>query len=251
LANLDVSTIQAEREAKMKERIIGSRLKRNLSRYFHKLARILAPAGRGLTVMFKWIYRKLDEIKESAEAAEETESGSVDIAEKLFSEAEELFRQEELEKAEAKLIEIIGLDAKNSRAFKLLGKVYFERKDYNEARQTLEHVLRLLEKEYDARLVEEKEEISDETKALALNIAEIYYDLAQAHRAMESHGPALAAIKEALKYEPNNPRYLDIKLEISIINKDKINALSALEKLKKVNPENKKFKEWEKKVGEL
>ena len=44
-------------------------------------------------------------------------------------------------------IEIIGLDSQNIKAFRELGQIYFQRKEYEEAKQTLEHILKLQEDE--------------------------------------------------------------------------------------------------------
>jgi len=61
----------------------------------------------------------------------------------------------------------------------------------------------------------------------------------------------LGSIKRSLEKHPNNPRYLDTMIEISIINKDKISALEAFDKLKEANPDNKKLEEWKKEIRKL
>lgn len=253
LANLDVDSIPAEKEAKFKERIISNRLKRNFFKYYNKVAKALKPVGAGLSGFGKWLILKLTEFKDNYNRDAAAQTPRADSLQKLFLEAEELMKAEEYDAAEKKYIEIISLDSQNYQAFWDLGNLYFERKAHNEARQSLEHALKLLE---------QKEVIggagtpdkaggteADEDRGRAA--AGIYYDLALICREAEDNAGAFTKISRALRLEPNNPRYLDIKLEISIINKDKISALDAFEKLAAVNPENQKLGEFEKQIAEL
>ena len=166
---------------------------------------------------------------------------------KLFLEAEELAKNERYEESEKKYIEIIGIEPKNTKAFRSLGKLYFERKDFNEARQTYEHVVKLCEKDYEAGLNQE----GPQNIELANTLAGTYFDIALVNKAMDNYAGALSSCDKALVIEPNNPRYLDTKLEISIIKKDKISALDAFQRLKEVNPENQKLDEFSAKIKEL
>src|SRR3989339_428113 len=153
-------------------------------------------------------------------------------------------REEELKKngdsdaAEKKLIEIIGIDSKNLKAFRELGNLYLSRRDFNEAKQTFEHVIKLFEKEGGGA--------QDFVK-----LSDIYFDLASVSRAIESWDNVILNLDKALEIEPNNPRYLDTKLEISIIKKDKKQAQETYKKLAEVNPENQKLNELKKQIDEL
>lgn len=230
LASLDVENIPKEKEAKFKEQIISGRLKRNITMWFSKLARFVKPALLSIADFFKWLYNKLHEIKESYKSEEAPrEEKSDDKIVNIISEANNLIKEEKLDEAEKKLIEVINLDNKNIEAFKTLGKLYFRRKNYDEAKQTLEHVLKLEQ---------------DES-------AESYFDLALANRGAGSMEEAVLNLRKALKIEPNNPRYLDTMLDIGIINKDKGLAMEAYRKLKSANPDNQKLTELKKQIDEL
>jgi len=264
LANLDVENIPAEKEARFKEQIISSRLKRNFAKWTSKLTKLVKPVGCAVSIFFKWLYDKLNELKDSYNQDKIILRGD-DIEQKierLFSEAEELERQDDLVMAEKKYIEIIGLDSKNIKAFKSLGRLYFERKDYGEARQTFEHVLKLNEDDeevYDglAQIAREKGNLAqardDYLKALNINNqrSQTYFDLALVYQAMGDMGEAISNIKKALQIEPNNPRYLDTMLEVSIMIKDKVLALDAYKKLIEVNPDNQKLTEFKRQIDEL
>jgi tetratricopeptide (TPR) repeat protein len=230
LANLDVENIPREKEAKFKEQIISGRLKRNIIKWWSELMKIVKPSADAIGRFFKLIHIKLYEIKESYKSAEVLPAAQTarKISE-LLGEAEELTKGENFDEAEKKLIEVINLDSKNIEAFRALGELYYERRNFKEAKETFNHVLKLEEEES----------------------AETYFDLSLACKEMGDIGEALNNIKKALGLEPNNPRYLDMLFDISIINKDKAGALAAYKKLKEANPENQKLGEMEKLVKSL
>lgn len=234
IASLDVDTIPEEKEARFKEQIVGTRIKRNFVKWTSKATKFLKWSNHKILDGANKLYNKLVDVKESYNE-EESASGEeqqVKIDE-LFRELEELDHKEDFEKCESKLIEIIGLDSKNVRAFEMLGDIYYENKQYAEAKRTYEHVLRML-KSGDRELK-----------------AGINFDLAHVSKEKENLDEALKYVREALRYAPNNPRFLDTMLEISIMKKDKILAKSTYERLAEVNPENQKLEEWKKKMEEI
>jgi len=260
LAALDVENILEEKEAKFKERIISNRLKRNVIKYWSKSSRVLAPLGQLAGGYLKSRLHKLYQAKNVYQANGRADNpGTVD---QLFSQAEELKKRDDLDAAEKKYIEIIGLDSKNIKAFKELGQIYFEKKEFEEAKQTFEHILKLKEDDEDiyenlAKIAKEKgnlDQARDEyLKSININKqnAQTHYNLAEVYQAMGKLPEAARALKKALKIEPANPRYLDTMLEISIIIKDKALALDTYEKLNKANSENNKLKEFKRQIDEL
>jgi tetratricopeptide (TPR) repeat protein len=263
LANLDVANIPAEKEARFKERIISNRLKRNVIKRLAKLSRLFAPFGRSVSDFFKLSLHRLDQLRNdylTREAAQD-----VDIAQKieqLFIQAEELGRDGDLAGAENRYIAIIGLDSRNFKAFKKLGRVYFEKKQYEEARQTFEHVLKL--KKDDEDVYENLAQIAQKTgdlnkardeylKLITINKqnAQTHFSLACVYQAMGRWMEATGSLKKALRIEPANPKYLDTMLETSIIVKDKALALDTYRKLSEVNPENNKLVEFKKQINEM
>jgi tetratricopeptide (TPR) repeat protein len=263
LANLDVANIPAEKEAKFKERIIGNRIKRNIIKWSAKLGRLSQPITRNLGNFFKVNLRKLYRLKTDYLIKEAGQGVSAEpAAEQLFLQAEELKKHGDLAAAENKYIEIIGLDSKNIRAFKELGRVYFEKKQYEEAKQTFEHILKLKKDDEDiydnlAQIAKEKGDLSEARdeylKSINLNKqnAQTHFSLAGVYQAMGKWPEAIRSLKKALKIEPANPRYLDTMVEISIIIKDKALALDAYQKLFQTNPDNNKIVEFKKQIDEL
>ena len=80
------------------------------------------------------------------------------------------------------------------------------------------------------------------------NLSEIYWSLSWVFKELGELEDAKQNIQEALDLEPNNPRYLDLILDLSIIKKDKESALYYLEKLAEVNPENNKLNELSERI---
>lgn len=236
LANLDVDNIPAEKEAKIKERIISNRLKRNIIKWTSKFTNLLKFIFEKLNILSQWIYKKVIDIKdhykqEDLERKPEKKQATI---EELLSEVDDFLAKEDMGEAEKRLITVIGLDSKNISAFKILANIYFKSGQYDESKQTYEHILKLM-----------REVDSNESEA------EIYFNMAWVEKSRENIKEAFLILGKALKIEPNNPRYLDTMLEISIINKDKVSALSAYERLEKANPENKKLEEFKNQIAEL
>lgn len=237
LASLDVENIPAEKENIVKERIISTRFKRNIIKWSSKILAILRFISEKGGVLSRFIFNKLIELKDryAKEEVQQIEDKEEKI-EKLYKESQELVKEEYYQEAEKKLIEIIGLDSKNLASFKALGGLYYQMKKHEEALETFKHALKLIQEDKAADPSQE---------------AEIYFNLALAHKEKENFKEALDELKKVLKIEPNNPRFLDTALEISIIKKDKSMALDAYEKLKEANPENKKLDEWKRKIKNL
>jgi tetratricopeptide (TPR) repeat protein len=252
LANLDLDSIQSEREIKVKKQIIGNRLKRNYFQFQSKFIKIFRPLGIFLSDFFKNSYQKALDFKENYNKNEAKPENPEDI-DSLFLQVDEFLKEENLEEAEKIYIKIIGINSKSIKAFRGLGKLYFEKKDYREGKQTLEHAVKLLEKDLNELSLsqEENEEGSKQKEELNSFLSLSYYDLFLIAKTLDDNKESLVNINKALSIEPNNPRFLDTKLEISIIEKDKVSARETFEKLKEVNPENSKLEELEGRIQEI
>jgi tetratricopeptide (TPR) repeat protein len=249
LANIDVAEIQTEKNAQLKQQIIASQLRRRFGHAGLFFARLVKPFSKLLRNTFDWLYDKVNNWQR-AQANREAMIG-LEISKRidvLLFEAEEMVRDGRLEGAEKKYIEIIGLDPKNFRAFKDLGEVYLKNQNLNEARQTLEHALRLKKNSERAHEGEEKTK-TKEVKDLELSQA--YFLLGTIFEEAGEYAKAIVQLKRGLKIERHNPRYLDRMIEVSILKKDKINAQQALTELETVNPENQKLANFKERIEAL
>jgi tetratricopeptide (TPR) repeat protein len=234
LANIDVENMPAEKEARFKEQIITGRMQKSMTKGKVRLVKFFGFIGGGIGGLFKFIQHKLQEAKKNyihpAALPPEDKQAMIDG---LLVKNSVLDDRENFEEKETNLIKIIELDPRHAEAFIVLGSLYAANKKYEEGKQAFVHVLKLLGNEE-----------SDKQ-------AEIYYDLAAIYRDTGEAASALETIKMAAKLASNNPRYLDSLLEISIMNKDKIAALDAFDKLTAVNPENGKLAEFREAIDNL
>jgi tetratricopeptide (TPR) repeat protein len=235
LANLDVENMPKEKEARFKEQIITGRMQKILAKWKVRLGRIFGFLGGNITKFFQFIFHKLQEAKKnySHEAALMPAEDKGKKVEELFLKNENLDDRENFADKEANLIKIIELEPRNPQAFIVLGRLYSANKKYEEAKQAFVHALKLSGNE---ETVEQ---------------AEIYHDLALVYLETGELADSLETIKMAAKLSPNSPRHLDSLLEISIINKDKIIAADAWEKLAAANPENGKLAEFKEQIEGL
>jgi len=238
LAILDVANMPGAKEAKFKDQIIKQRVERDLARWGGTLARWWLYFSKRFSAFLKKSHEQLKKIQLNYRV-----NAKIPWPEKqkkikeLFLAVEDLFKQEMFDQAEEKLIEIVSLDQKNLSAFFKLGELYELEKKYSEARQTYDYSLKLAQQHRDDR------EIMGD-----ITIQEIYFSLAHLEKETGNLELSLEHIREALDLEPNNPRYLDLILDLSIIKKDKKQATEYLEKLAIVNPENNKLVELKDKI---
>jgi len=241
LAILDINNIPGEKEAKFKEKIIKQRVERDLARWTDVVGRTWLFASRHLGGFLQALHNRLKKVK-----INHKKGLRLPWAEKqkrlkgLLLEASDLMKNELFNEAEEKILEIISLDQKNLSAFFQLGNLYENQKKWTEARQTYEHALKLAR-----QLEKDQEDLGDVTRQ------EIYFSLAVLEKELENFSVSLDNLREALDLEPNNPRYLDLILDLSIIKKDKELALDYWQKLAEVNPDNNKLTAWQEKIAAL
>ena len=239
LAILDLEHLPGRKEAKFKEQMLRQRFDRDLAKwgqFFNRWRRIL--------IRFHSFLKEADEMLAKTRANFRLER-KLDLKtrqEKVaawFSEAKELIKKDELDAAEEKLIAIIGINPRFLPAFIELGDVYFKARKYVEAKQSFEHALKTLAR----RQTPEQADYWPKK--------ELYFSLAQANRNLDNLAAAIDNLHEALELEPNNPRYLDLILDLSIIKKDYALAQSLLNRFSIANPENQKLAELRERVEQI
>ncbi len=240
LAILDVDKMPQEKESQFKEKIIRQRLERDISKASSLIAKLWQYLNNVFAQLFLSPYQKLKKVKENYLRNKKISySDRQERIGRLLSNAQQAIKDEDYKQAEADLIEIISLDAKNIKSFFLLGSVYFQQKDYHQALATWQHSLKLF-----SQLKKEK----IETNILK---QEILFELALSSLSLQELDQAQDYLEEALEIEANNPRFLDLIFDLSIIKKDKERANLYYQRLMEVNPENMKLVELKKQIDEL
>ncbi len=242
LASINIAQIQAERQAELKKKILSDKFKRDFDRTFVQISKIFLPIGLALAKLGHHIYDKLVNLQQGhAHANLATKQDVYRQIEVLLAEAEALTRKDDLISAEHKYIEVIGYDGKNFKAYELLADNYFSRDNFEEAEQTLLHVIKL------------KTQLIKNTKYGITNIdlAKNYFSLALIYQKINENDKALQYLQEALVLEAANPKYLDKIIEVCIMMKDETQAATYCKQLELSNPSNKKLKEIKDKIREL
>jgi tetratricopeptide (TPR) repeat protein len=237
LAILDVENMPEEKAAKIKEKIIGERLRRDWRHFEYRWRELLAVKETFGNAWKKW-WKKLEARRQHYRQEKKLQSASPAVRiEHLLRQAKDFFKNADdkaLAEAEKKLIEVIRLDAKNLTAFMELGKVYYQGRKFSEAKQTFLYALKLLELQ------------DDKNKE-----AEVNFMLSDINKNLGNIDEARENVLESLKIEPNNPRYLDMLLELCIMKKDKDFARNIYTHLATVNPDNQKLAQWQEEIDKL
>lgn len=235
LAILDVDNIPGEKESRFKKDMIKKRLDRDLSRWSGFFGRLWLFLKKNFSDP---LYQAYDNLKQQRRRGRQKKKPTLserrERIQELFVSAKDDLEKEELELAEEALIEIISLESKNLNAFLLLADVYREGKRWAEAHSTLEHALKIyrsLKWSYP-----ENPDISRQ---------KIYFELALISKNLGANLKSFDEIQEALELEPNNPRYLDLAVELALAANQMDAAKGFVSRLKRVNPENVKVLGWE------
>lgn len=238
LAVLDVDSLPEEKEARFKEQIMRQRLERDLSRVGAFFGRIWK-WGQKLSTGLRWLHEQLKKVKlrQGAKLSFRDKEAAI---RSLAAEAEKAAADEDYSLAEAKLIAAIALDDRSLPLFLRLAEVYIELKKLAEAKATYRYALKLMrQKKYDKDFL--RGELPQEA----------YFSLAWVERDLGDYDGALDSVREALEFEPSNPRYLDLILDLGIMRKDKKLCEESLVRLVEANPENNKIQEWQEKIDKL
>lgn len=240
LSIIDVDKTPQEKESQFKEKIIRQRLERDLSKISVFISKIWHFLNKLFSTTLASFYQRLKKIKDGY--LRNKKISFKDKQEKinsLVNRAQQAIKEEDYKEAENSLIDTISLDDKNIKCFLILGSVYYEQKNYQEALTTWQHTLKLFSL------------LKKENDDLGVLKQEILFELALASIALDSLDQAQDYLKEVLDIEPNNPRFLDLIFDLSIMKKDKEKADIYYQRLMDVNPENMKLVDLKRQIDDL
>ena len=239
IANIDIDTIQEEKDSAVKKELVRKRLERVLTEKKENLKRVATPLGKKVSGGVFGVYKKLQKTYEDLEAEEKISAGddSRSDTEKNIDKAWRYFNTENLEEAENLFIKVLEEEPQNTSAYEGLANVYIETRENEKAKETLIYLLKL------AGNLEDKSNDAEK--------ARYHHLLGNVFEKEEDYVLAKEHYLSAHQKEPNNPKYLDILVKISIIQKDVSTAREYLLKLKEVNPDNKKIEELQEKIYKL
>lgn len=271
LVNLDIDSLPQERINQTKKKIINKRLSESSGVLSNKLSIIFKPFNyfwKKVQNNFRtyvnniynlWRYEDIVQKKHIAESSGEEKEIKI---QSLLDEAEENFINNHLDEAESYYISVISLDNKNITAYRGLADIYFNKQELEEARQTLLFLTRL-DPDDDSSFIKlaeiaESQDNIDEAieyyqKAVLINdaLSPRFFHLAELLLKVDQPIVAKEAIIQAVALEPQNPKYLDLLIEIGIICHDKHLALRGYNELRVVNEDNKKLDSFRDRIDQL
>lgn len=267
LINVNVDNLPEVKIQRQKEEILKKRLDRMGQGVWAKVKELLNPAGDKVNNIFSRYYQKLKDIeKDIKRRGLERLTTSVDksqAADEMLTEAKQFINSEDYSKAEEILLDVLNFDQHNIEAYKLLAELYRCRKEYVQAKETLEYLLKLTHNE-DAGIYSSLADIAKERgnlkqaeedylKSISLSEDNYLYflSLAEVYQDLEENEKALEIAQRALLLSPNNPKVLDFLINISIIMADKELAQEYLNKLREVNPDNQKIADFNQSIDNL
>lgn len=264
-AALDLAQLPEEREAILKSSILENKLLRKIDKVFKIASKVVNPSQKFLNQFFGKGIKRIRKIERSyrfqtglPDSSKKTEIKSKD----LLKEAQEVLESGDLQKAESQYLSAIKIDPESPDAYKGLGNVYIKTQEWEQARETFEHVAKHWPQEAEAfaslAVIEEQTGNLEKAKdhylhALSIDneIAQYHVGLSELYLRLSEKEKALSSLQKAQALEPNNPRILDQLFNVSILVANKQLAQEVLEKIKKSNPDHGKLKEFEKRVKSL
>lgn len=264
LAAIDTRVIPAERHGELKTKLIEQRMKRKLLTFIGLLFERFKPAGARISAFLRSRYHKLIELERRyrSRVDKTTDLSPAELEKKgqrletLLAQADDALRREEYNLAESAAIELVSADPRNVQAFRVLAAVYLARKEFEQARETLQFIVERLHVEDDELYAELgqvatgegkfEEAKRDLEKSIVLNgqVAQHHLDLCRVNLSLGDSTAAFEHCRSAVELEPNNPKFLDALVETSIVVGKKEWAQDAYKKLRAVNPENQKLSEF-------
>lgn len=235
LASIDLTRVPSAVDRQVKLDLVEQRLRRRFHESSLRVFGILGPLVnivRQVTVGgYGWLVKIEQRYRDRIQYHEQSEQGLAsqkNVVMELLSQADQLYSEEKYTEAEKKYIEVIRLSPKTVEAYRGLGRVYLFQKNYRHARASLVHAAKLAPDDADVQCT----------------LAEIYAELDKMNR-------ALKAIEQAVELQPNNPKYLDLAVELALNAHDVYFAEKMLGRLRTANPENQKIEEYENQIFQM
>jgi len=267
LINVNLDNLPDFRTKIKKEEILKQRIRNRLNKILKYSKELLLPLNDNIKDYLKDYYQKLKKIEEDLKSKSYEKLNSSlsksKLIDNLIREAKESIAEEDYKEAESKLLDALKIDPHNQEVYKILADVYTEQKEYEEAKETLEYLLKLTHNNKAAvfsslaNLAKErgnlKEAEEEYLKSISLSSDNYIYfiSLAEVYLELEEYKYALETAQRALILANNNPKILDFLINVSIIIQDKELASKYLDRLKEVNIDNKKIGYFNEKIDNL
>jgi tetratricopeptide (TPR) repeat protein len=261
--NLDVNSIAEERQIDAKNKLLEAKLARHGTQVKDKLDQLFSSKKGFFTNQLLNIRKKVQSLEEKYHGYPKEQKVNVKKTVKvLLAEAEDLINSKDYATAEKNLIEVLSRDDRNIDAYELLGELYMNDKQYNQAEEIYQHLLRLITtgsgqyEKLDSVNIKNDDLAEAEIDFLSTleagsQVAFYYSNLGEVCEFTERLEGALDNYLKATTIEPDNPKYLDKLIEVSIESGDRGLAKKTFNHIKKINPDNTKLDAWQRSIAKI
>lgn len=251
VASIDTENVPKHQQEKVKKELETDRLLRKFSKAAGWSGKYVKPVFAKVHDATAQQFQRLMQVerKIALKIAKKQRNGSGVQTEKrlvqLEEQAQAAIEQKDFKSAEQKFIEMISMDPGSLELYKRLGDLYMDMQEYAQAKEAYQFIIDKEEKKIGKKITR------DDDVASASAMATRYFDLSQAMMALERWADALPVLEEALRLEPNNPKYLDQLITVTIKLGNADAARSALQRLEEANPENNKIADFKVLIDEM
>ncbi len=256
---IDTAQLSSVNQSLLKLKLLEQRLRRKVQSLVQRASRNLPAAGKLIARRMGSVHQVFQDVTSRIERKLERHTAASASAADLMAQAEAALKSGGYETAEAKYLAVLRSDAHSLGAYEGLGAVYLDAREYEQAREVFEYLVgRGVDSAHlglaRASLGQGQLELAraEYQQALAhLTSPQLLIELAQVLQELGNSTEAFTYLKEARALEPKNPKLLDFYIELSIVTGQPIEAQSALDALREVNPENQKIPELAQAVRKL
>ena len=259
LKTLDFSKIPEEKHGGNKKRFLESKFLRENKKRGETIKRAINPLKDKTGDWLEKIQDNVKLLERKYKKNVDIEQISIKSINELLAEAEAFIKNDDLSGAEKCLIEIISRDRKNFRAYELLSDVYNLGRNYHQAEEVIKYLIKLSLSEmkrgrFNDRQKDGVEDLENqmlEVVDIDNNLSRYYDDWGRVCEALDKPERALEAYLKASAITPNNPKFLDKIIELSMVVKDVGLAQKTYRRLKEINPENAKLEDFREALEKL
>lgn len=257
LKNLDINSLPDEKQDEAKSKILEAKFARNSRKTKERFEGFFSTFSRFFSGRFQKIKDKVSEMEDHYHNKDNQNENSSKVSEEVFQVIKELVEKKDYVPAEKKLIELISRDEKDVMAYEMLGDLYLEKKSYDQAEEIFKYLIKIsVAGKSKAKGIKKDKLAEAETDLLSSldvssKVANYYDDLALIYEMTEKKDSALECYLKASSIEPNNPKYLDKLIELSIKIGDRTLARKTLNRLRQINPDNAKLLDFRKAIENI
>ena len=225
LSSLQIEESPKERWKRLKKHIVISRMMRKVKEKSAEFEKKIFTKERKaqFSGRIQGVVKKLRRLEENYR--EQTKDNKLAM---LLKKADEQL-DDNSESAEEKFLEVVRLDSHNLEAYEGLLQIYLTRKSLAEASEIVDFLKKLN---------------PASVGRYAFDLAKLFLERGELKNA-KKYG------EQALKDEPENPKYLDFIVESAILDGDAYGAAQYLDRLREVNPENAKIQDFDSRIAKL